>query len=67
MLPPVLHTRASSAAAFLVRREHHAERRQHDIERAVGERQVLGIGLLESDRVASAWARARPDSSSAGA
>jgi hypothetical protein len=45
MRPPGRTTRRSSLAARgLVRREHHAERREHDVERTVGERQVLGVG-----------------------
>ena len=36
--------------ALLVRREHHAEGREHDVERRVGERELLGVGDLEGDR-----------------
>ena len=36
----------------LVGREHHAEGRDHRVEAAVGERQRLGVGLLEFDRQA---------------
>ena len=36
----------------LVGREHHAEGRDDGVERAVGERQRLGIGLPEFDRQA---------------
>jgi len=43
------------AGALLVRREHHAEGRQHDIEARILERQRLGVGLTErGDRGAPA-------------
>ena len=45
---------------FLIRCEHHAEGGHHDVEGRVGERQVLGVGFLEPDRVAFGRARARP-------
>jgi hypothetical protein len=37
---------------LLVRREHHAERRQHDVEAGVRERQRFGIGFAENNRQA---------------
>ena len=46
--PPGRQTRSQlGRGARLVGREHHAERRQHGVERAVGERQRLGVGLAE--------------------
>ena len=61
ILPPALQTRSSSAAArLLVRREHHAEGREHDVEAVVRERQVLGVGLAGIRSCSpSASARAR--------
>ena len=54
---PVRHSDAAAAAqhnaqhfvrsAFVVRREHRAERRQHDVEARVVERQIFGIGLTK--------------------
>ena len=35
--------------SVLIGREHHAEGRDDDVERAIGERQRLGVGLLEFD------------------
>ena len=43
--------------ALLVRAEHHAEGREHGVERAVGEGQVLRVGLPELDDSPSASAR----------
>ena len=60
-------TRSSSAAAlswFGVNITPKVE--THDVELRIGERQRLGVGLLELDREPSAAARARPRSSSAG-
>jgi hypothetical protein len=35
---------------LVVRSEHHADRRHHDVERCVGERQMLGVGLRPVER-----------------
>jgi hypothetical protein len=35
---------------LLIGREHHAERRDHDVERVIGERQCFRVSLLELDR-----------------
>src|SRR5436190_13341459 len=37
---------------LLIGRKHHAEDREHHVERTVGERQIFGVGFLECDRQA---------------
>ena len=53
---PIRHPDPAAAAqnaqhflrsAFVVRREHRTERRQHDVEAIVAERQIFGIGLTK--------------------
>jgi hypothetical protein len=46
---------------MVVRREHHADRREHDVERAVGERQRLGVGLAPLELGAGLGRDAPPD------
>ena len=58
------HPQELGGGTILVRREHHAERRQHDVERGAGERQRLGVGLAHVERKPSAAARTRARSSS---
>ena len=51
MVPPGRVTRSSSSAApLVVRREHHAQARDHRVERGVGVRQRLRVPLLASRR-----------------
>ena len=49
---PDRQTRTSSGRAGVVRREHHAKRRQHDVKRSVRKRQRLRVGFLKRDRQA---------------
>jgi hypothetical protein len=44
------HAQHFAGGAGVVRREHHAERRQHDVERAVGEGKRFDVGFLERHR-----------------
>ena len=45
--PGLQHTQHLARRALVIRREHHAEGGQHDVEAAVVERQCLGIGHLK--------------------
>ena len=72
---PVGHAEAAARAqhaqhlvggALVVGREHRAEGRQHDVEAAVGERQVLDVGDLERYRQAFGAGPGAPLSSRSG-